>query len=104
MIAILITLLSIFGAGKKNGNVEHFYDEVICEMGMDTYVFGIDATPLVKTVGNDSTLNIEDIHNGYFFGTLRGKSFTWNKKGECLNSLCREDDDLEYSKMWLLKP
>lgn len=106
MFSLLIALATMFGASplKKNGDVEHFYEEVLCEAGMDSYEYGVDVTPLVKTLDNDKTLKITDFNREYFFGTLRGDATTWNSKGECLNSHCHYTDDLEYSELWLIKP
>jgi hypothetical protein len=101
MVSFIVLVSSLFSA---NGNIQHFYDEVLCEMSMDTYAHGVDPTPLVKTLSNDSTLRITDINNKHFFGTLRGKSLTWDSHGRCLPSTCNPSDDLEYSEMWLIKP
>ena len=94
---LLSLLMFLFSA---NGTIDHFYEEVLCEAGMDTYEYGVDVTPLVKTIDNDKTLKITDFNRDHFFGYLRGEPMTWNSRGECLPSSCHAKDDLEYSDMW----
>ena len=101
MVSLIVLVSSLFGA---NGTIEHFYEEVLCEAGMDHYEYGTDVTPLVKTLSGDKTLKITDFNNDHFFGKLRGEYMVWDSHGKCLPSTCRASDDLEYSDMWLIKP
>lgn len=94
-------MLALSGA---NGSLEYFLEEVLAEAGMDTYEYGTDVTPLVKTLDNNKTLKITNFGKHCLIGSLYGMPMAWDEHGKCMAVTCSSKDDLEYSDMWLIKP
>lgn len=73
--------------------------ELDTEMSMDTYEFGIDASPMVKTFKNTSP-TIDSLVCDTLYGRLEGRKLIWNKKGECVSPLCKPNEELTWSDLW----
>lgn len=52
------------------------------EMSCDTYPYGVDASPMVKTV-NGKNPRIDSINNDGVVGNIGGKKYRWDRKGKC---------------------
>lgn len=73
---ILSTLLLVFSTHFSQSELEF-------EMSCDTYPYGVDASPMVKTVSGNNP-RIDSINNDGLVGTLAGQTFKWNRRGKCL--------------------
>jgi len=91
---MISVLLSLIFAGNA-------FDirELDTEMSMDTYEFGIDASPMVRTPKNTSP-KIDSMWTDTLYGRLEGRELKWNKKGECVSPLCKPNEELIWSELW----
>lgn len=73
------------------------------ELSMDTYPYGMDASPLIKTVGNKHP-KIDSIVDSRLYGRLGKRTLQWDSLGVCISSKCHPKDSLTWSEYWLDKP
>ena len=72
---ILSILLVLFSS--------HFSQEKLeWELSCDTYPYGADPSPVIKTI-NGSNPRIDSMNTEGIFGTINGKDFHWNPTGIC---------------------
>lgn len=70
---MLITLLTILSTA--------FLDDLYMEMSMDTYPYGADPSPVVKT-RNGLSPTIDSLGDNCLYGHIKGMYFIWNKDGK----------------------
>lgn len=93
MIGLISILLSLSSANPFSLN------EVYVEMSMDTYPYGIDVGPLIKTIGDEHPI-IDSLAEDCLFGTIDKRALKWNEKGECVSPLCKPNENLTWSDYW----
>lgn len=90
---ILSIILALFSS--------HFsLQELDVEMSMDTYPYGVDASPMVQTIGGKSP-TIDSITVDHIYGKIGPFDLMWDEDGSCVVPLCLEGDDLIWSDKWL---
>ena len=97
MIALAVLLSSLAGVSPFD------IEEIYIEMSMDTYPNGMDASPLVKTMGNAHP-KIDSLSGDTLYGKINTRILKWNKKGECVSPLCKPTEDLTWSDIWVVTP
>lgn len=94
MLGVILSLL--FSGGFDIGYV-YF------ELSMDTYQHGMDASPLVKTVGG-ARPHIDSLSGPYLYGRLKGRPMVWDSLGNCISTRCKKKDNLTWSEYWVDVP
>ena len=61
-----------------------FISEMMNEIGMDTYPYGTDPTPIVRTFSGRSVL-IDSVSDSFVYGRIALKPVVWDSNGKCLN-------------------
>lgn len=56
--------------------------ELEYEMSCDTYPFGVNASPMVKTISNKYPI-IDSFNDDGLFGTFNGIHYVWDSLGNC---------------------
>lgn len=77
MISIILHLL--FSSYNQN--------DLEMELSCDTYPYGVDASPMVKTVKGHNP-RIDSINTDGLVGEINGVFYRWDRKGNCE---CKED-------------
>jgi hypothetical protein len=90
-------LLSFFFAGGFD------IGEIYVELSMDTYPYGMDPSPLIKTVGNKHP-KIDSMVDSRLYGRLGRRTLQWDSTGVCVSRNCRPSDNLTWSDLWVDKP
>lgn len=80
---------------SSNLDIEGIY----LELSMDTYKWGSDVTPLVKTV-NGKSHKIDSLANSKFYGRVGNRRLIWDSTGACISRKCRKGDELTWSELW----
>jgi hypothetical protein len=94
---MLNLLLTLFFAGPFDIGFVYF------EMSMDTYQYGSDPSPLVKTFGNKHP-KIDSLVDSKLYGHLGRRPIVWDSLGRCVSSNCKKKEDLTWSDYWLDPP
>jgi hypothetical protein len=91
---ILALLLTINSA---NAWIENLYTE----MSMDTYPYGVDPSPMLRTKSKHS-VRIDSISDSSLYGRVWNKKYEWNDLGVCN---CGDSTlDLEYNELFYNYP
>lgn len=73
------------------------------ELSMDTYPYGMDASPLVKTMRNEKP-RIDSLVGSKLYGRIKKREVVWDSLGHCISTSCRKNDNLTWSELWLDPP
>lgn len=87
---LVYLLLSIFSGTFSLSHLDF-------EMSCDTYEYGVDASPMVRTKNGDRP-KIDSIDTHYVYGMLNGKELRWDSAGVCL--CLDETKDLEFTDLF----
>lgn len=79
--------------------VQFDINEIYTEMSMDTYKHGSNASPLVRTVGNQRP-KIDSLRGDSLYGHIGKKHFIWDASGICVSGKCDVNHNLAYSNKW----
>lgn len=90
---LIYLLISFISAPSFN------LDDLYMEMSCDTYPYGIDASPMVRTKGRENP-RIDSLIGNTMYGRLKGVEYKWDHRGNCIVPLCKEEHDLEWSNLW----
>lgn len=93
MFALLLALFMTSGCEPFD------IQEVYLELSMDTYKYGMDASPLVNTYKGISP-KIDSLYGDSLYGTIAGRHLIWNSVGKCVTPKCRKGENLTWSAMW----
>jgi hypothetical protein len=88
MILQLLTILST-----------SFLDDLYNEMSMDTYPYGVDPSPVVRTV-NGQAPTIDSLGNDCLYGHIKDKHFIWTRDGKTEDS----QYDLKFNELFFDYP
>ena len=69
------------------------------ELSMDTYKYGSDPSPLIKTV-NGRRLHIDSMVDYKLYGRVGNRLLTWDSLGHCISTTCKKGDNLTWSNIW----
>lgn len=94
---MLNLLLSLIFAGQFDIGFVYF------ELSMDTYKYGSDPSPLIKTVGNKHP-KIDSMVDSRIYGRIGKRVLLWDSLGVCISHNCRQSDSLTWSDIWLDPP
>lgn len=77
-----------------------FLDDLYNEMSMDTYPYGVDASPVVRTK-NGKSPTIDSLGDVSVFGHLHEQTFVWDKNGKTKDT---PEFDLEFNELFYSYP
>lgn len=78
-----LVLLFLMFFSSANSRHECFNQrELEFEMSCDTYPYGVNASPMVKTISNKHPI-IDSFDNNGLYGRFNGINYIWDSLGNC---------------------